>query len=381
MLTCTNIVSKGYLVYKVATEGWLTIPGVGKRYRTSSGEIRNYPPNPLTPVRNVLGNLGAGLMSALSGGGDTTNYSQLNWGGQSRGLTPDQLRRASAATLVPPGYGSPAASAAPTGLTGIDTGKYGRTDWQRTANPSIVTGTQDGVTPDRRQSDQYRAAVGQQAPAAPAFPLTPQGQFDRYFKSGEMDQYFGSASRGKGAPANLEAMQQLASQKQAPFGQGAPSLATYYRAQSATGRGDMDEIVNAMGYKGTPMETWARSNPMLAFREYNKKFPAGQPTQGPSDQAIGQALKGGTFYPAEGSPAPFLGMAPTFMPEQPYTGPMSMPNSAIAGAGNVVPAPPGTQGTKPPIEDKEPIGFRVDKFLGRSTAPVGDFFVPSNPVG
>lgn len=227
----------------------------------------------------------------------------------------------------------------------------------------LVTGTQDGVTPDRRQSDQYRAAVGQQAPAAPAFPLTPQGQFDRYFKFGEMDQYFGSASRGKGAPANLEAMQQLASQKQAPFGQGAPSLATYYRAQSATGRGDMDEIVNAMGYKGTPMETWARSNPMLAFREYNKKFPTGQLTQGPSDQAIVQALKGGTFYPAEGSPAPLPGMAPTFTPKQPYTGPFNVDNSTLVSAANAVPAPPGSQGFPIPMEAKSSVGDEVDKYL------------------
>ena len=30
------------------------------------------------------------------------------------------------------------------------------------------------------------------------------------------------------------------------------------------------------------MEQWAKANPMLAFREFNKKFPAGAPTQGPT---------------------------------------------------------------------------------------------------
>ena len=36
-------------------------------------------------------------------------------------------------------------------------------------------------------------------PAAPikTYAATPEGQFERYFKTPEMDQYFGAASRGK----------------------------------------------------------------------------------------------------------------------------------------------------------------------------------------
>lgn len=143
--------------------------------------------------------------------------------------------------------------------------------------PPIITGLDRGGNIDRTQSDQYRAAMGQQAPAYPSFPLTPQGQFERYFSSGspEMDRYFGAASRGTGAPKSLEEMNTLASQQRAP-GKTPADLATYYRAQSAAGRGGMDEILDAMEYKGTPLEAWAKANPMLAQREYNKRFPGGR---------------------------------------------------------------------------------------------------------
>lgn len=134
------------------------------------------------------------------------------------------------------------------------------------------------------------------------FAMTPEGQFDRYFGSSDMDQYFGASSRGKGAPKTAEAALELASGKGVPEG---TDIATKYRAESAMGRGNMDEIVEAMGYTGSPLEQWARANPMLAFREYNKKFPAGQPTIGPTPAALqasegpmtafGQEVK--TFFP------------------------------------------------------------------------------------
>ena len=136
------------------------------------------------------------------------------------------------------------------------------------ATPSGARGIVQGVTRggqvDRTQSDLYRQ-----------YALNPQGQFDRYFGGGEMDRYFGSASRGKGAPQDLAAMQALAGQAKAPMD---TPLASYYRAQSAAGRGSMDEIISAMGYQG-PMAEWAKANPMLAQREYAKKFPGGAATQ------------------------------------------------------------------------------------------------------
>lgn len=159
-----------------------------------------------------------------------------------------------------------------------------------------------------RAAEQYRRGAGfsGQELGGPApvkqYEMSPQGQFDRYFGSSEMDQYFGAGSRGKGAPKTAEAALELASGKGVPEGTG---IATKYRAESAMGRGNIDEIVEAMGYKGSPMETWARSNPMLAFREYNKKFPAGEPTIGPTPAAL---------QPSEGPMTAFGQEVKTFFP-------------------------------------------------------------------
>jgi hypothetical protein len=137
----------------------------------------------------------------------------------------------------------------------------------------IILGTRDGVTPDRTQSDLYR----QYAPQ-PTFATNP--------------------------------------------------LSQQYRAESEAGRKNMPEVVAGLtqgleGEKAKAMQTWAQSNPMLAYREYNKRFPAGEPTIGPTPAALqaDEALKGvsGFFPGAEPS-----GFAP--------------------GVANAVPAPWNTQG-------------------------------------
>lgn len=121
----------------------------------------------------------------------------------------------------------------------------------------VVTGRTSGGEIDRTQSDTYKQ-----------YAMTPQGQFDRYFGTSEMDRYFGGASRGAGAPKSVEEMTALAGQTQAPAGTGVP-LSTYYRAQSAAGRGNMPEIQKALGYaEGSDMAKWAAANPMLAQRLY-----------------------------------------------------------------------------------------------------------------
>lgn len=106
-------------------------------------------------------------------------------------------------------------------------------------------------------------------------------------------------------------VQQLAGMQSLPAGftptggKQAAGLEDYYSAQQAVGAKNIGEITGALGYqKGSPMEQWAKSNPMLAMREFNKKFPAGTPTQGPSDEAIRAAMGGGTYFPSEGSPSP-----------------------------------------------------------------------------
>jgi hypothetical protein len=98
--------------------------------------------------------------------------------------------------------------------------------------------------------------------------MTSQGQFDRYFGTSEMDPFFGSSSRGAGAPKTAEEMMALATQQKAPME--AP-LSTYYRSQSAAGRAEMPAITEGLGYaKGTPLAQWAEANPMLAKRLFEK---------------------------------------------------------------------------------------------------------------
>lgn len=152
-----------------------------------------------------------------------------------------------------------------------------------------------------RQAEQFRAGAGfpgqqrtggpqppgaglgnlaaTQPGSAPAtvttYDMTPQGQFQRYFTDNQMGQYFGGAPSAQ-APKSAEAMQEAAMLQKAPT---TMPLADYYRAQSATGRANMDQIVSAMGYTGD-MEKWARANPMLAQRAYAGQFQGGVPTQG-----------------------------------------------------------------------------------------------------
>ena len=63
----------------------------------------------------------------------------------------------------------------------------------------------------------------------------------------------------------------------------------------------MDEVVSALTYGKSGKEAenltaWAKANPMLAYREYNKRFPSGAPTQGPEAGTLqpAEALKGMT---------------------------------------------------------------------------------------
>ena len=127
------------------------------------------------------------------------------------------------------------------------------------------------------------------------FAMTSEGQFERYFKTPEMDQYFGAASRGKGAPADAAAMEKLAFEQQAPLD--AP-LATFYRAQSASGRANMPEIVAGIT-AGKDAETaknlkaWAEANPAAAQRLYAKSNVGyGLPRMAPESEAMLKAVGG-----------------------------------------------------------------------------------------
>ena len=188
----------------------------------------------------------------------------------------------------------------------------------------IVTGTRDGATPDRTQSDLYKQ-----------YALNAPGQFERYFKTPEMDQYFGAASRGTAAPKDVEAMQALAGRTVAP-GKTPEELSAFYRAESAMGRAQMPEIQKGLGYeKGTPLAQWAEANPMLAQRLYAqrqaKEEAAGRPT----------------------SMTTYAGVTP-----EPVAG------QDFAIAANAVPAPWNQQGAKVSADFSEVMPFQVAKTTG-----------------
>jgi hypothetical protein len=90
-----------------------------------------------------------------------------------------------------------------------------------------------------------------------------------------MNPFFGGAPSAQ-APTSAAAMEEAAMLQKAPT---TMPLADYYRAQSATGRANMDQIIGLMGYTGD-MEKWARANPMLAQRAFAAQFQGGVPTQG-----------------------------------------------------------------------------------------------------
>ena len=82
-------------------------------------------------------------------------------------------------------------------------------------------------------------------------------------------------------------------------------LPGFYQDQVKAGLGQMDMIKRGLGYEeGSDMAKWAEAHPALALREYNKRQPDSYSGTGPSDSEIEQAMKGGNFYPSEGSPNP-----------------------------------------------------------------------------
>jgi hypothetical protein len=110
--------------------------------------------------------------------------------------------------------------------------------------------------------------------------------------------------------SQLAGMQSLPTGFTPTGGKQAAGLKDYYAAQQEVGERNIGEITSALAasdpryQKGGALEKWAIANPDLAMREFNKKFPTGAPTQGPSDDAIRAAISGGKFYPSEGSPSP-----------------------------------------------------------------------------
>lgn len=159
---------------------------------------------------------------------------------------------------------------------------------------TIVTGLDEAGNVDRTKSDLYKQ-----------YAQTPEGQFERYFQTPEMDRYFGAASRGKRAPKDVAGMQALAGELTAP--QDVP-LSSYYRAQSAMGRAQMPEIQKGLRYEErSDLAKWAAANPMLAQRLYAKQQASAPAQAGPSYEAGIQPLTEAESFSmaANGVPAPW----------------------------------------------------------------------------
>ena len=198
----------------------------------------------------------------------------------------------------------------------------------------------------------------QQAPQAPVLPA-PITSPNTTFQNAD-DEY----NRLKSQFGGTTGVSQLAGMSSLPTGftptggKQAAGLKDYYAAQQEVGERNIGEVTGALGYqKGSPMEQWAKANPMLAMREFNKKFPAGAPTQGPGDEAIRAAISGGKFYPSEGSPSPVTN-PPDF--------------GTIA---NKVPAPNGQQ----VVSGLVPYGAAINKQKEATLPATGQPQLPTTP--
>ena len=131
------------------------------------------------------------------------------------------------------------------------------------AAPQNTVGRQERINSRLEQIEQSKLP-----PTAPqSFDNTLEGQYQRYFQTPEFNNVFGAGSRGKGAPQDASAMEELGNQLRAP--ETDTNIASMYASQSALGRVNQDEIQNM--YAGDKnMQAWAKANPMLAQREYLK---------------------------------------------------------------------------------------------------------------
>jgi hypothetical protein len=211
--------------------------------------------------------------------------------------------------------GMPASAAAENPLAGDPTGRYIPVKRQRSwegevpgAPPPlqlpppgfgaapIVYGSNGSGGADRRKSDVYKQ-----------YAMTPEGQFQRYFSTGEMDPFFGATSRGTGSPQTAAEMMTLAAKPSAPT---EVPLSTYYRAQSAAGRAEMPTILETLGYgKGTPLAAWAEANPMLARRLYEKQLAKNPAESSPAAAEFGRRAQeeGGYAATMQATPSLFVG--------------------------------------------------------------------------
>ena len=150
------------------------------------------------------------------------------------------------------------------------------------------------------------------------------------------------------------------------------SLKDYYTAQTLQGSAGMGNIISAMGYKGD-MAKWAQANPMLAQREFSKRF--GGATLGSAVQPDGsvrgmpQAIPGldtSKMMPTaemQGTAFPEQGQGPTFNPAA------FSDKSDFGTPANKVPGTWDTQGLNVSIPYREANQVAAQKTAGATGMP------------
>jgi hypothetical protein len=236
---------------------------------------------------------------------------------------------------------------------------------------AIGTERQGPYLPDRLQ----------RAPQAPVLPAPITSPNTTYQNADEEYKTLLSQYGGTSGVQQLAGMQSLPTGFTPTGGKQAAGLEDYYAAQRAVGAKNIGEITGALAasdpryQKGGTLERWAIANPDLAMREFNKKFPTGAPTQGPSDEAIRAAMGGGTYFPSEGSPSP-VANAPTLAGQ-----------TSFSNVANAVPAPPQQQGAAVSAPYAEANAQAAKKTAGETGMPnlpttldkVGDFLNSLTP--
>ena len=220
---------------------------------------------------------------------------------------------------------------------------------------AIGTERQGPYLPDRLQ----------RAPDAPVLPA-PITSPNTTFQNAD-DEY----NRLKSQFGGTTGVSQLAGMASLPTGftptggKQAAGLKDYYAAQQEVGERNIGDITESLAYKdsryqkGGKLEQWAKANPMLAMREFNKLgYRTAAEMPGPSDQQkIRAAISGGTYYPSEGSPSP-------------VTNPPDFGTVA-----NKVPAPNGQQ----VVSGLVPYGAAINKQKEATLPATGQPQLPTTP--
>ena len=190
--------------------------------------------------------------------------------------------------------------------------------------PEVKAARQGRIDDRLRQIEQRNVSPT----ASRRFDNTLEGQYQRYFKTPEFDYVFGAGARGEGAPKDAAAMEFLGNQIKAPNKD--TNIASMYAAQSAMGQVNQDKLqeyfadadlpgnVKKDGATESPLQAWARENPMLAQRLYQKQqqkiqdaipdnpaFDTGTAVRGETPGSFEQQMQYGAGSPISKSPTEY----------------------------------------------------------------------------